>query len=60
MYPLLVCTYISSCPPLVESVSPPPVHVIQVRKLEEALEASNQELEKSKEVLKTNENGGGL
>ncbi len=38
----------------------PPVHVMQLRKLEEALEASNQELEKSKEVLKTNENGAGL
>ena len=31
--------------------------VLQIRKLEEALAASNQELEKSKEVLKTNENG---
>lgn len=33
---------------------------LQIRKLEEALEASNQELEKSKEVLKTNENGESL
>ena len=34
--------------------------LLQMRKLEEALDASNQELEKSKEVLKTNENGGDL
>lgn len=42
------------------TVSASPSVSLQIRKLEEALEASNQELEKSKEVLKTNENGESL
>lgn len=54
-YPLPVCNVPSLPPPFVSAFPSVP----QLRKLEEALEASNQELEKSKEVLKTNENGEG-